>query len=547
MIIASMFIESGKTYRCHLLRQSFRQNGKVKHRTLANLSHCSDEEIAAFKLALKHKGNLADLGSIEEISAKQGKRIGAVLCLNTIAERIGLSKALGYHRQGRLALWQVLARCIGQGSRLGVVRLAESHSACDLLGLDAFNEDDLYGNLAWLSEHQEAIERRLFRRCYGSVKPQLFLYDVTSSYLEGTENALAAFGYNRDGKKGKMQLVIGLLTGEDGTPVAVRVFEGNTPDARTVGEQVRILAESFGVERVTVVGDRGMLKQVQTDALNEKGFHYITAITRAQIRRLLREDVFQMELFEGEICEVESEGERYILRRNPQRAEEVRSTREGKLARVKRLVDKRNLYLAEHRQARVETAVRAIEAEVERLRIGEWVKVVVDERALGVRVDEGVKEEVGRLDGCYVIKTDLPAEVATAETVHARYKDLTQVERAFRTFKSGGLEVRPAFVRREESTRGHVFVVMLAYLVERELERCWRGLETTVPEGIDELGSLRAVEIEAGGARCQKVPKATGLSDQLLEAADIHLPEMLPLRSVHVATRKKLVSRRLVS
>ncbi|MBT9132540.1 MAG: hypothetical protein DDT33_01062 [Firmicutes bacterium] len=542
-----MFIESGKTYRCHLLRQSFRQNGKVKHRTLANLSHCSDEEIAAFKLALKHKGNLADLGSIEEISAKQGKRIGAVLCLKTIAERIGLSKALGYHRQGRLALWQVLARCIGQGSRLGAVRLAESHSACDLLGLDAFNEDNLYGNLTWLSEHQEVIERRLFRRCYGSVKPQLFLYDVTSSYLEGTENALAAFGYNRDGKKGKMQLVIGLLTGEEGTPVAVRVFEGNTPDARTVGEQVRILAESFGVERVTVVGDRGMLKQVQTDALNEKGFHYITAITKAQIKRLLREDVFQMELFEGEICEVESEGVRYILRRNPQRAEEVRSTREGKLARVKRLVDKRNLYLAEHRQARIETAVRAIEAEVERLRIGEWVKVVVNERALGVRVDEGVKEEVGRLDGCYVIKTDLPAEVATAETVHARYKDLTQVERAFRTFKSGGLEVRPAFVRREESTRGHVFVVMLAYLVERELERCWRGLETTVPEGIDELGSLRAVEIEAGGARCQKVPKATGSSDQLLEAADIHLPEMLPLRSVHVATRKKLVSRRLVS
>ena len=290
-----------------------------------------------------------------------------------------------------------------------------------------------------------------------------------------------------------------------------------------------------------------MLKQVQADALNEKGFHYITVITKAQVRRLLREDVFQMELFESELCEVDSEGVRYILRRNPHRAEEVRSTREGKLARVKRLVDKRNLYLAEHRRARVETAVRAIEVEVKRLRIGEWVKVVVDERALGVRVDEGVKEEVGRLDGCCVIKTNLPAEVATAETVHARYKDLTQVERAFRTFKSGGLEVRPAFVRREESTRGHVFVVMLAYLVERELERCWRGVETTVSEGIDELGSLRAVEIEAGGARCQKVPKATGLSDQLLEAADIHLPEMLPLRSVHVATRKKLVSRRLVS
>ena len=154
--------QRGKSYPRHLLRESFRENGKVKHRTLANLSHCTDEEIAALKLALKHKVNLANLGSIAEVKAKQGMRIGAVLCLKAMAERIGLTKALGYHRQGRLALWQVLARLIDQGSRLSAVRLAESHAACDLLGLDVFNEEHLYSNLAWLAEQQEVIEKRLF-------------------------------------------------------------------------------------------------------------------------------------------------------------------------------------------------------------------------------------------------------------------------------------------------------------------------------------------------------------------------------------------------
>ena len=156
----------GKTYSRHLLRESFRENGKVKHRTLANLSHCSDQEISAIKLALKHKGNLAELGNIQDISTKQGMRIAAIFPLNAIAERIGLSKALGFHRQGRLALWQVLARLIDQGSRLSAVRLAESHAACDLFGLDFFNEDHLYSNLAWLSDQQEAIEKRLFRNRY---------------------------------------------------------------------------------------------------------------------------------------------------------------------------------------------------------------------------------------------------------------------------------------------------------------------------------------------------------------------------------------------
>ena len=146
--------QRGKTYSRRLLRESFRENGKVKHRTLTNLSHCTDEEVAALKLALKHKGNLTQLTSIEEIGTKEGMRVGAVLGVKAIADRLGLPGALGYHREGQLALWQVMARFIGQGSRLRAVRLAESHAVCDLLGLDSFNEDHLYNNLAWLSERR---------------------------------------------------------------------------------------------------------------------------------------------------------------------------------------------------------------------------------------------------------------------------------------------------------------------------------------------------------------------------------------------------------
>ena len=545
MFIDSAYVtRNGKKYRRHLLRESFRENGKVKHHTWANLSHCTEEEISALKLALKHKGDLAQLVSVKEIRTREGLRIGAVYSLKAIADRVGLTKALGSDRQGKLALWQVLARLMDQRSRLSAVRLAESHAACDVLGLEAFNEDHLYDNLAWLAEHQEIIEKRLFRLRYGSGPPLLFLYDVTSSYLEGVQNILAAFGYNRDGKKGKMQLVIGLLTGPEGAPVAVRVFAGNTPDKKTVPEQIRILAESFGVEEVTLVGDRGMLKQAQIDQLNQERFHYITAITKPQIERLLREGMFQMGLFEERIAEVVNGGVRYILRRNPERARELASSREAKVARVRMLLNQKNLYLAEHPRASVAVAERDIQEKIAQLKIEDWVRVESRGPILELVIDDTGLKKVGKLDGCYVIKTDLSAEMASAETAHDRYKDLAEVERAFRTFKNGHLEVQPTFVRTEASTRGHVFGVMLAYLLERELEHYWRGLDTTVAEGIDELGSLRGVELSIGQTTCHQVPEPTGLTKQLLDAADIRLPEALPLRKVHVATRKKLVSER---
>lgn len=526
ILVATMYIDSsystqgGKTYCRHLLRESFRENGKVVHRTLGNLSHCSEEEINAIKLALKHKEQLSLLRSVKDIKTQQGLRIGAVFCLHEVAKRLGITKALGNHREGKLALWQVMARLIDQGSRLSAVRLAQSHAACDILGLESFNEDHLYSNLAWLAENQDTIEMNLFRDRYGSSPAQLFLYDVTSSYLEGVKNILAAFGYNRDGKKGKKQLVIGLLTAADGTPVSVRVFTGNTQDPKTVAQQIQDLANRFGVQEVTLVGDRGMLKQPQMELLGEKGFHYITAITKPQINKFLWEGLFQLSLFDEPLGEVEIDAIRYILRRNSQRAEEIAQNRLNKLASLHTLLAKENLYLLEHPQAKPEVATN--------------------------KVNEELRQQQAQLDGCYVIKTDLTVEKASSQTIHDRYKDLTQVEHAFRTFKTGHLEIRPTFVRIEASTRGHVFVVMLAYLLERELGHYWRYLDNTIAEGIDELGSIRGVEISFTNANvsCQKVPVPTGLSEKLLEEAKIRLPNVLPLKRIHVATRKNLYQQR---
>ena len=200
---------------------------------------------------------------------------------------------------------------------MSAVRLAGNHAACDVLDLEAFNEDDLYANLDWLCEKQEVIEKRLFKRLENENQDGVFLYDVTSSYLEGMENELSAFGYNRDGKKGKKQIVIGLLCNGNGEPLSVEVFEGNTQDPKTFASQIHKAAERFGARDVTFVGDRGMIKSQQIEDLGERGFHYITAITKPQIEALLRQDVLQMELFDEDLAEIETdENIRFVLRRN---------------------------------------------------------------------------------------------------------------------------------------------------------------------------------------------------------------------------------------
>jgi hypothetical protein len=529
------------SHRCVLLRESFRKDGKINSRTIANLTHCNPSEVAAIRLALQHKDDLTVLKSLKEVELEQGLSIGAAWLVYQVAKEMGIESVLGKDRSGKLALWQVMARVINQGSRLSAVRLAQVHAGCDILGMrEGFNEDDLYDNLGWLAENQSQIEERLFlKRCPGK-KPELFLYDVTSSYFEGECNELSDWGYNRDKKKGKKQVVLGLLCDEGGDPVSIEVYRGNTLDFETFDGQIEKVAAKFCCQRVTLVGDRGMIKSGQITALESAKFHYITAVTKPQIEKLLRSGVFQMELFDQPLCEVEQAGVRYILRRNPERVKEIVSMRKGKKGSIEKLCDQANGYLTKHPRAKVATQLKKVEKKIEQLKVSGWLRVIAEGKRLELREDAAALAEESKLDGCYVIKSDLPKEV-TSQVIHDRYKDLAQVEQAFRTCKTGLLEMRPWYVTKEESTRGHALEVMLAYLITHHLQQAWAGFNLTVEEGLKQLSLIVSTKIAIKGQEsCQRIPRPGRTAAQLLEAANVHLPQVLPDLGTLVVTRKQL-------
>ena len=518
----------------YLLRESFRENGKVMHRTILNLTPYGEETALAIQLALTHRREFTQLArQIPGATVGQGRSIGAVWVLFQLAEELGLVEALGSTRQGKLALWQVFARAIDQGSRLSAVRLAAEHAACDILDLDAFDEDDLYENLDWLTENQPRIEQRLFRTSASRRKSALakqdrlaeqegggkrasfesdsskaiFLYDVTSSDFEGKHNDLAAFGYNRDGKRGKLQVVAGLLCNGEGVPLSIELFRGNTQDPQTMGPQIRKAAVRFDAEHVVFVGDRGMIKGPQMQKLDAVGFHYITAITKPQIESLLRQGVIQMELFDEELTEViqhdDGDGDGGKDRESqaslPLTSQSAACRGDGVLAQRQ---------AGERRQASLPQGnvisgrpflrecgnggYRKVAAKIAQLKLGGWLNVSSDGRRLVSQEDAGALAEASKLDGCYCLTTDLKCEQASKDTVHDRYKDLVQVEWAFRTGKTAHLELRPIHVRKENRTRGHALVVMLAYRLIQELARRWAALDVKVEEGLKSLATLCA-------------------------------------------------------
>ena len=374
----------------------------------------------------------------------------------------------------------------------------------------------------------------------------MFLYDVTSSYLEGQENHFGEYGYNRDKKRGKKQIVVGLLCDLSGIPVSVEVFRGNTSDVNTLSSQIQKSANNFGVEKVVFVGDRGMIKSTGIHELKEAGFHYITAITKKQIQTLIANDAIQMELFDQKLVEIQYDGERYILKRNPIRAKELKLNRESKLSKIKELVIEKNQYLATHKGAWANKAMEKVSDKISQLNADSWLKASEDNRVVSLIIDRKELEELEKLDGCYVLRSNLEPQDASKDEIHARYKDLSKVERAFRLFKTGHLELRPVYVRKEESTRGHVLVVMLSLLIRKHLEECWRGFNVTVEEGLDALGHICRQKILIDDKVTMKViPSPTGLCSKLFAAADVKLPKTIAENDcVRVYTEKRLESER---
>lgn len=535
--------QNSNTYQSILLRHAIRVDGKTKHITVANLSGYPEEDINAIEWALKNK---SDINNHQKFNFKRQiyKKYGAVYLLFQVAKSLGIEKALGYDHQGKLALLQVINQVIQQGSVLSKARTAAERATSEVLNIEnKTNEDDLYDNLFWLCKNQDKIEKRLFKSTYLEKVSDIFLYDVTSSYFEGMHNELADWGYNRDKKQGKMQVVAGLLTDGNGNPIAIRLFKGNTLDFKTVSDQIKILAQDYSLKRVSFVGDRGMLKSKQIAELQSEDFNYITAITKPQIETLLKDNIIQLGMFDEEIKEVEHGGIRYIIKKNPVRAKEIQQNRIEKKLQIEKLLVAKNKYLSEHVRSKPSTAMKAINKKINKLKLSYWLDVEVDvsnPRILRLRENADSLSERMQLDGCYVIKSNLPNDVSSA-MIHSRYKDLKYVEDAFRTMKTGLLELRPWFVRTEESTRGRALVVMLAYKISKYLREKWQNIDTTVEEGISLLDSLTLLKvIDNGKVKFLEVPQQSEKMEKLTSALGVIFPEILPYKEGNVYSRVKI-------
>lgn len=510
----------GKPYQSVLLVQGKRLPGKrapgrpavgssapksvVVHETLANLSRLPAELIELIDSYCKGKGPeaLAALAATQEPPREpsgsadppvhQGPCYGLLAALHALAGELGVVGAVGQAtRRQRLALYLIYARVGHQGSRLSAARWSEDHAVREILSVGKFDEDDLYDALEYLAENQSRIEAALAPKLEKA--PAVFLYDVTSVYFEGVDNELADFGYNRDGKKGKKQMVTGLLTDGQGDPLSIQLYRGNTSDPPTFLDAVEKLKVRFGAEEIALVGDRGMIKSLGKKALGEAKFRYVTALTDPQVRGLLKQGTIQLGLFEDKPVEVEMEGKRYVLRCNPQTQARERSRRTDQWQRVQAKITARNEKVKNKKRCQPKSSLRAAQALLKKYRLSGWIEVRLKGRKVVWSEDAAAREVEGQLDGCYVVESNLPVSAATTSQVHDRYVDLTKVERDFRTLKTGLLEIRPVFLRKAERTRGHAVVSLLALKLARELDRRVAPLGLTVDDAVERLKGVRLV------------------------------------------------------
>lgn len=461
-----------------LLRESYRDNGKVKSRTLANLSKLPADAIEVLGRSLKGEQLVPADDAFEAIASSHHGHVQAgLLAMRRL--RFAELIASRVSRQRDLVVAMVLARILEPDSKLATTRWWHITTLPSLCGVADAHEDDLYDALDWLLERQERIEGRLAARHLNN--DALALYDLSSSYFEGVTCPLAAFGHNRDGKKGKLQVNYGLLTNAQGIPVAVSVFEGNTGDPKTLLPQLTQVREQFGLQRFVLVGDRGMITQKQVDVLrNIEGVDWIAALRPEAINKLLDSGALQMDLFDErnlfELTHPDFPGERLIACRNPElakrRAEKRKSLLEAtanELHKVRRMVERGRL------QGQDAIGVR-IGKVVNKYKVAKHFTLDIRDHDFDFDVDQAKVAAEAALDGIYVVRTSLSAERMNADDTVRSYKRLSQVERAFRSLKSIDIHVRPIRHRLEKRVRAHIFLCMLAYYVQWHMLEAWRPL-----------------------------------------------------------------------
>ena len=507
-VVTNTIRRGDRVYTAHLLRRSYREGGKVKKQTLANLSHLPDEVIELIRAALRGERFVA---AGEAFQIERSLPAGHVEAVLAMARRLELARLLARSRSRErdLCLAMIVQRVLAPGSKLAMSRAFSQSTLASELAIEGADEDELYAALDWLLERQARIEQALARRHLAGAT--LVLYDVSSSYFEGRSCPLAQLGYSRDGRRGTPQVVYGLVCAADGCPVAVEVFEGSLHDDKTLPAQIDKLTERFGLQAVIVVSDRGMVTKANLALLRATdGAGWITALRAPQVKKLVAEGALQLSLFDeqdlAEIASDEYPGERLVVCRNPlvgseraRKREDLLQTTERALCEIATRVERGSLTGAAEIGLVVGPALK-------RWRVGKHFQIEISDTSFAFARRHDRIEAEAALDGIYVLRTSVSEAELEAPDVVRAYKQLKEVERAFRTLK-GPLELRPIHHRLEDRVRGHVLLCTLAYYLAWHLRRAWKPLlfdDEEPPRQPDPVAKARRSEQAERKARTKR-------------------------------------------
>jgi hypothetical protein len=472
---------TGRTYERHLLRRSYRDGGKVRKETLANLSHLPPEAITAVRAVLAGK-TLVDAGAAFEVTRSLPH--GHAAAVHAMARTIGFPALLGPPGRDRdLAYALIISRILRPASKLSTAGWWDDVTLGPDLGVAGASTDEIYAAMDWLHGRQDDIEKQLAARHLR--EGGITMFDLSSSWVEGAHCELAAYGYSRDGKRGKPQIEYGLLTDHEGRPVAVRVFAGNTADPKTFPEAVSAVREKFGLEQMIMVGDRGMITTARIKDLRElAGMAWITCLRHPAIKKLMADDgPLQLSLFDqqdlAEISSGDFPGERLIACRNPFEARKRARTREELLAATEAGLGTIAAQVAAGRVKDPDKiGVRAGKV-INKRKVAKHFILDIGEGRISWRRDQASIDTEAATDGIYVIRTPVPAGTLDAAGAVAAYKDLARLERDFRHLKAEDLDLRPIWHRLEDRVRGHVLICMLACYLTWHLRQAWAPLTFT--------------------------------------------------------------------
>ena len=508
-----------QVYCTHLLRRSYREDGKVKNETLGNLSHLPDSVIDLIRRSLAGE-TFVPAGETFEISSSRAH--GHVQAVALAMQRLGFASLLASKpcRERELICAMVASRIVCPATKLATTRLWHTSTLAQEFGVSDACEDDLYAAMDWLLAGQGRIQKKLAARHLK--EDALVLYDLSSSYFEGSCCPLAKLGYSRDGKRGTLQVNYGLLTDERGCPVAISVHEGNTSDSTTFMPQVTRLREEFGIKRMVMVGDRGMISQKAIDEMStDAGVAWITALRSSAIRTLVQQGHVQMGLFDErnllEISSPDFPGERLVACRNPELAKMRVHTREDLLTATEENLHKIKVRVEAGKLVGQDKIGVAVGKVVNQYKVAKHFELqITDDGFTFARKTDSIAAEAA-LDGLYIIRTSVKAQRMDAATCVRTYKSLAQVERAFRSIKTMDLKVRPIHHYLEGRVRAHIFLCMLAYYVECHMRQAWRELMFT-----DEDQAAKLVRDPVAPAKRSDAAMHKVLSRTLEDGSPVH-------------------------